>query len=120
MNQAIPRQAGRFLALTASVALIVSFALSSPVAQAQDATPSGAPLAAQVGFSDPVLDKLQAEKVNTLGERLEFKAYGHTYRLISLWELQSGLPFPIGGAVLLFQTDSAKPTLRWSQDYTKL
>jgi len=120
MYQATPRQAGRFLALTVSGALIASFALTSPVAQAQDATPSGAPLAAQVGFSDPVLDKLQAEGVNTLGESLEFKAYNHKYRLISLWELQGSVPFPIGGAVLLFQTDSAKPMLRWSQDYTKL
>src|SRR5258707_531494 len=107
MNQATPRQAGRFLALTLSGALIVSFALFSPVAQAQDATPSGAPLAAQVGFSDPVLDKLQTEGVNTLGESLEFKAFNHKYRLISLWELQSSVPFPIGGAGLVFLTAEA-------------
>src|SRR5450432_926534 len=114
------RQAGRLLALTLSSALIVSFAFAGLTAQAQDATPSGAPLAAQVGFSDATLDKLQAENVNTLGESLEFQAYGHSYRLISLWEVQSGVPFPIGGAVLLYQTDAPKPTLRWSQDYTKL
>jgi len=62
------RQAGRLLALTLSSALIVSFAFAGLTAQAQDATPSGAPLAAQVGFSDATLDKLQTENVNTLGE----------------------------------------------------
>jgi hypothetical protein len=88
---------------------------------AQDAFP---PLAQQVGFSDPKLDELQAIGQNVLGESVEFAAYGHTYRLLTVWSVLPGYPDEfssvVGGSALLYQVDAGQPLLIWSQDYLNL
>lgn len=109
---------------TIMVSLLVLLVGLVPHTIAQN-NPPPKPLSEQVGFSDPALDALQALGENTLGESEDFQAYGHNYRLLAIWELLSDaspndVTSIIGGAALLFQMDTAKPTLLWSQDYLKL
>jgi hypothetical protein len=82
------------------------------------------PLSEQVGFSDPKLDELQASGQNILGESQDFQAYGHAYRLLTVWSVLPGYPDDlasvIGGSALLYKIDGGQPLLLWSQDYLKL
>jgi hypothetical protein len=82
----------------------------------------GNSLAEQIGFSDSIFDQLEMQGQAVLGESLEFSAYNHTYRLLAIWDRSVEPPDlgPTVGTVLLFQTDTAQPTLLWSQDYGKL
>jgi len=103
------------IALMLFAALLVLGALPT---LAQD---TARPLAEQVGFSDPKLDELQAAGQNTLGESLDFSAYGRNYRLLSVWSaLLTDPTFIVGGSALLYQVDGGAPVLVWSQDYLKL
>src|SRR5258708_66997 len=79
------------------------------------------PLSAQVGFSDPELDKLEAAKYDVLEVSLEFAGNGHQYRLLSIGrskpiETES---FPYGTMVLLVQMDTVHPVFLWEHDYAK-
>jgi hypothetical protein len=75
-----------------------------------------APLAQQVGFSDPELTKLEAERTNILHDSLTFSAYGHRYRLLSIYSSRINFVAP-GGAVVLYQMDGPRPRFLWKSDY---
>lgn len=71
----------------------------------------------QLGFTDTTIEQLQAQGMDTIGENIEFTAFGHNYHLLSV------MPHTIptndgssigGGAVLLYKlTDN--PTLIWKR-----
>jgi hypothetical protein len=100
--------------------------LTAGFVSAQDQTGTAPPpLAQQVGFSDATLSQLEAAGQNVLGDDVQFQTYGHSYRLFTVLQPVPGVPSDVpasiaGGSALLYQTDTATPTLVWSQDYLKL
>lgn len=108
------------IVLAALIALFVSNFATLPTGRAQgDPTPTppgGKSLSEQAGFADALLNELQLRGLNTLGDSLEFEAYGRKYRLLAVWEMLTGSPIPLMGAVLLYDM-TATPTLIWSFDY---
>lgn len=110
----------RFKPLVISVCGIVLIGLIAitPTTAQPLATPTPPPpLSAQIGFSDPEFDKLEAAGFTVLNQSLTFNAHQHQYRLMTVNQnIKMAAP---GGLALLYQIDGV-PTLRWSQDYLKL
>jgi hypothetical protein len=115
---------GKHMKFLSRLTLFAAFALAFALAPlhhaaAQDSTLT---ISQQVGFDDPVFAELEAKNQRTLGESVEFNAYGHDYRLFTVWELLPDMTADdpggvLGGTALLFQMDTAAPTLLWSEDY---
>lgn len=108
-----------YLALGIFVAVLVNTSFYSNTAaqgtptRTLTSTPTKT-LAEQAGFIDARLKQLSAKGVKNLRERVDFKAYGHKYRLLSfdpVW--QDSLA--VGGTVLLYQADTIPPKLIWEQ-----
>lgn len=118
MKQALQR--GSLAACVVILLVIVIIGSNTLIGRAQGdptAVPlTGQSLSAQIGFSDPTLDALEARGVNTLGDTLEFEALGKKYRLMAVWSVDAAQSLPLGGAALLYEV-SAAPMLVWQFDY---